>query len=121
MDLGSDGLPEGPLRWGSGASEVCVGVRVAMEHSRVDKRCSEKKVDEVRVVEQPRGADGHDVRGDVRGCLDRALDLKCYITPTPTPATLRKALTSRIHGVGVTDTIRTRFPREREREDKEKT
>jgi hypothetical protein len=31
-----------------------------MEHSRVDKRCSEKEVDEVRVVEWSRTADGDD-------------------------------------------------------------
>ena len=51
-------------RWGR-VRVRCVGVRVAMEHNRVDKRCSEKEVDGVRVVGQPRGADGDDVRGDV--------------------------------------------------------
>jgi hypothetical protein len=42
-------------------------VRVAKAYSRVDKRCSEKEVDEVRVVGQPGGADGNDVRGAVSG------------------------------------------------------
>jgi hypothetical protein len=96
-------------------------VRVALAHSRVDKRCSEKEVDEVRVVGQPRGADGDDVQSDVLVPGSRVLDLKCYITPTSHTCDPEKGPNKPNSRVRVTGTTRTWFPREKERVDKEKT